>query len=143
LCASATSEADRGGKRRTRRGLDPGAASEIPIVMAEPAGVPAGLGTGSRKVSERRRLVFLSLLAAEISVRRARLRHKTGRIFRLDSVRRLWPGQFARRLVFEPVAAARKFAEPVAQTCARGQRRRYAVDSFRHAGPGRVDDRAL
>ena len=39
----------------------------------------AGLGPGRREVPERRGLVLLPVLAAEVSLRRARLRHEAGR----------------------------------------------------------------
>ena len=49
---------------------------------------PADVGAGRRQVPERRRLVLLPLLAAEVSLRRARLRHQAGRRLRLDSATR-------------------------------------------------------
>ena len=67
----------------------------------------AGLGPRRREVPERRGLVFLPVLAAEVSLRRARLRHQGGRLLRVDSVRRGRRRLPARRLALELVAAAR------------------------------------
>ena len=52
--------------------------------VAGAAAVPRGLGPRRRQVPERRGLVFLPVLAAEIPLRRARLRHQGGRRVRLD-----------------------------------------------------------
>src|SRR5262245_32092593 len=97
--------------RRNRRSLRHVAATEGRSVMASTLRLSASLGSGLGKISERRRVVLLSLLAAKISLRHARLRHQTGGLLRLDSLCRGGGRQFAWRLVFEPTAAAREFVE--------------------------------
>ena len=49
--------------------------------------VPAGLGSRRREVPHRRRVVLLHLLAAEVPLRRARLRREAGRRLRVGAVR--------------------------------------------------------
>ena len=94
----------------------------------------AGVGSRLRQVSERRRLVLLPLLAAEISVRRARLRHQTGGLLRLDSVCRLGHRQSLRRLVFEPPAAVAGASLNFSRKLALGlERRRDAGGVLRDA----------
>ena len=69
------------------------------------------------EVPHRRGVVLLPLLAAEVSVRRARLRREAGGLLRVDSVRRRGHRQPHRRLVLElapdarpSINAARKIA---------------------------------
>src|SRR5262245_55073638 len=61
------------GERSTAMGII-NAGTSVGAVIAPPA------------ISERCGVVFLSLLAAKISLRRAELRHKEGGLFRLDSL---------------------------------------------------------
>ena len=114
----------------------PAAESSRPSARAEAAAAwlrllraSRGLGPGRRQVSERRRLVFLSVLAAEISLRRARLRHQS------RSATYAWipyaasgVGCLVRRLVLELADPARPLAQLRAQDRARPERRRHAVD---------------
>ena len=95
-----------GRARGHRRGARRGAGRRTEGRPGAPAVVSRGLGTRRREVPERRRLVFLSVLAAEVSLRRARLRRETGRRLRVDSVRRGRRRLPRRRLVLELAAAA-------------------------------------
>src|SRR5581483_1000043 len=73
LRASAASAAHRAGARRDRRSFRRHAAAKVLSVVALPLRLSAVLGSGAGKISERCRLVLLSLLAAEVSLRCARL----------------------------------------------------------------------
>ena len=66
----------------------------------------AGVGPRHREVPDRRGVVLLHLLAAEVSLRRARVRREAGRLLRVDAVRGVRRGQSPRRVVLELAAHA-------------------------------------
>ncbi len=88
-----------------------------------------------RQVHERLRLVLPPLLAAQVPLRRPRLRHQTRQLLCLDPLCRLRRRQLPRRLVLQPPAAPRPLARPRAQDRPRRQRR---VHAGRHAGAARA-----
>ena len=91
--------------QRRRRGHTERGRNAHSLALATP---PArGVGTGGGKVPHRRRLVLLSLLAAEVSLRCARLRREAGRLLRVDSLCRCRHREPDRRLVLELAADAR------------------------------------
>ena len=69
------------------------------------------VGTGDRQISQRRRVVLLQLLAAEVPARRPPVQHQGSRRLRLDSLRRLGHRQPHRRRVLELAAPPRLLAE--------------------------------
>ena len=75
-------------------------------------------GMRPAQVLERRRLVLLHRLVAEVLVRRPRLRHQSGRILRLDSLRGGRRRQPVGRIVLEPAAPPRLFPQRRPQTSA-------------------------
>ena len=85
-----------------------------------------------RQVHQRLGLVLLPLLAAEVSLRCARLRHQTRQLLCLDSLRRVRRRQLPRRLALQLPAPPRPLARLLAQVRPRPQRR---VHAGRHAGP--------
>ena len=95
---------------------------------------PRGLGPRRREVPHRRRVVLLSVLAAEVSLRRPRLRREAGRLLRVDSVRRRRCRQPDRRLVFELAADARDDRSNAARKIALGASAAVMpLDHLRHA----------
>ena len=64
--------------------LGAAAAEAAGSALAAAPALPPDLGRRGREVPERRRLVLLSVLAAEVSLRCARLRHQGGGDVRLD-----------------------------------------------------------
>ncbi len=107
--AGAASRAVAGRARDDRRGV---ADAEAAIGPGDAVGVAADAcarsGAGAGEVPDRRRVVLLPVLAAEVSLRRARLRREAGRLLRVDSLRRGRRRQPDRRLVLE--LAARRAA---------------------------------
>ena len=101
------------------------------------------LGPGRRQVPERRGLVFLPVLAAEIPLRRARVRHQGGRRVRLDSLRggrhRLPDGRLALELSPDAQPAARSGP----QDRARAERGGDACRVVRAERAGRLGARHL
>ena len=65
-----------------------GPVARAAAALARPAAAAPDVGTRRCQVPERRGLVLLPVLAAEVPLRCARLRHQGGRGIRLDSVRR-------------------------------------------------------
>ncbi len=111
--------------------------------LDRPVSFSAGVGLGLRQVSERRGLVFLPVLAAQVLVRCATLRHQTGRLFRLDSVCGGGRRQPARRLVFEPAHSARPLSGLLAKAGPGRQRGGDAADLLRDAIAGPDCHRAV
>src|SRR5215472_4324389 len=94
--------------------------------MVASAFVYRGMGASFGKVFERCRLVLLSVLASQVPLRCARVRCKTRRLLRLDSLRRLWSRMPRGRLVFQLVAAPKSLSHVCAKDGARAQRGGYA-----------------
>ncbi len=91
--------------------------------LARPAPLSRNLGHSRCKIPKRRRLVLLSLLAAQISLRRAPLRHQGRRRRSLDSQRRRWRRLPPGRLVLQPPGPPKTHAERGPQDLARPERR--------------------
>ncbi len=88
LHARATSSPDSGRTDDDRRGVRHTRHGTAGDVLGQPARPAPGVGPRAREVPHRRRLVLLSVLAPEVSLRRARLRREAGGRLRVDSVRR-------------------------------------------------------
>ncbi len=95
------------------------------------------LGIGDCEISERRGVVFLSFLAAEISLRRSGLRHQGSRQACVDSLCGGGRWMLAGRFVFELSGAARFFAGCGAQSGA-GIERGGDAASFARSARARV-----
>ncbi len=83
--------------------------------LDRPLPVSPGVGTGDRQIPERRGVVFLPVLAAEVPLRGAAFRYETSGLLRLDSLRGLGDRQPDRRVVFERADPPRPLAQPGAQ----------------------------
>src|SRR6476660_3502454 len=108
--------------------------------MDRSAGSARDVGTGDREILERRGVVFLSFLAAEIFVQRAGIRRESCGALRVDTVCGGGSGLPAGRMVFEPPGEAKSFARNGAEIGAGVERRGDAGGDFDSERAGVVGD---